>query len=505
MKTKLPFFLFFSLFTFCFMLVTAQPPAWEDYAQRRRLYPEDKYFTGFGESRVGKDENQDEKFKIAKSDAREAATQSIETTVQAKTYHAIEEMDLKIAEEFRHSVSTFSNVTVQGLTVETYYDKKTKSAKAFAWAKKSELAEICLKLYSHQSAQLDAKIREAKSFVFGGQGMKALDAYQECFLMVKEMEKNLVMVIICGGNISGKMPGDCQSEINTDIAAIEQEATSNPDELCQWLACSIRKQLGDNSRTIRLMPFTYKDTKMSSELSARLVVNLEQKLRDKGLSVSVLPPKTKDNDLLLTGVYWEEGDLLSVTAVVRDPGSGKTLASAVNNLPKSWVVNSGISFRPENLEDALIRQKVMTSGELIGGGLLLDIWTNKGNENLLFTEGEIMKLSVRANHECYLRFIYYFADSTKTLLEDGFYISSDQVNKVVTLPSDYKCLPPFGIEVLQVFAQNEPFKPLQLREENGYKIILGNTRSIVSISRAFQKRNDQQLFAEKRLIISTIK
>jgi len=185
--------------------------------------------------------------------------------------------------------------------------------------------------------------------------------------------------------------------------------------------------------------------------------------------------------------------------------TGKTLASAENRIPNSWLTANNLTFKPENFEDAMLRQKVMTKDEIIGGGLLLNVWTNKGDENLMFTEGDTLRISVRVNHECYLRFLYYFTDGTKTLLEDNYYIPGDQVNKVVTIPEKFTCAAPFGAETLQIVAQNEKFKPLQWKESDGYKIILENTESIVSAMRGFKKDSDQKLFAEKRLTITTIK
>jgi hypothetical protein len=509
-----PFSLFpflFSLFTFLFSLfpfpfspLSAQPPSWHDYTERHNRFPASRYFTGFGQIKVEKNENPEEKLKRAKSDAGSEATQTIETTIQTVTYHQVGEMDKRIAEEFRQSVSTFSDVTIQGLRVETFYDKKTRTAEAFAWVKKEDLAGTCFKLFKVQKTQLDAKIKEAKGYQSGGQGTRALETWQDCLPMVRELQKNMVMVIICGGEVDGKMPLEYQSEINTAITAMEQSPVTTAEELCQRLANTLQKQLDQNTLLIRLAPFTFQDTKMASQLSAKLLPVMEQKLTDKGIAVAALATgKSFDNALLLTGVYWEEVNGLSFTVTVHDPASGKAFASAVNTLPLWWLKQNGISWKPENLEEALIRQKVMTKDEITGGGLLLEVWTNKGNENLLFSEGETMKLSVRANHECYLRFIYYFADSTKTLL-DEFYISSDQVNKIVTLPVDYACLSPFGVELLQVAAQNEPFKPLKWRMENGYKFILEDTHDIVSNTRGFQKKTDQQLFTEKRLIITTL-
>jgi hypothetical protein len=369
---------------------------------------------------------------------------------------------------------------------------------------KQALAEAYRKQLALHTSQLESKMDEASKLFSSDQKMKALDVYTSCLPLINEMEEDLVMVMVSGGDVSGKLPGNYQSEINMAIAEIQQNSIGNPDDLCMLLASSLKKQLGDSPQTIRLFPFTYQDTKIASELSARLLNIMEQKLSGQGLSVSTVQANN-NNYLLLSGTYWEEGDFLKFSVVVKDPADGKTLASAENRLPGKWPEANNLSYKPENLEEALQRKKVMSKDEIIGGGLLLDVWTNKGDENILFFEDEKMKLSVRVNHECYLRFIYYLADGTKTLLHDDYFINNDQVNKLVTLPNASVCSPPFGAETLQVAAQTEKFQPLQLKESDGYMFILDDTEAIVSNVRGFKKESDQQLFAEKSLTITTIK
>ena len=497
------------LLTPLFLLLTpssfAQSPAWLDFSQRKLAYPDAEYFTGFGIAKVNKNETMEEKLKTAESYARQGLSESVKVTVQSTAVHQVEEKDRKIADDYKQSVASFSNVSLSGLKTETWFDKKSKTAYAFTWVNKQELADICKNQMNLHTSQLESKLKEANQLFSSGQKQKALDIYNTCFPLVRQMEEDLVMLVTIGKSLGGKLPGDYESQISSAISGIQQNTNLNLDELCQLLAGRLNAQLGKFTQTIRMVPFTYQDSKMASELSARFLNIFEQKLTDQGLSVSSMAGQNAGNSILLSGTYWEEGDYLKFIAVVKNPDNGKTLASAENRIPKSWMLANNLAFKPENFEDAMQRMKVMTKDELIGGGLLLNVWTNKGDENLLFTDGEIMKLSVRVNHECYLRFIYYFADGTKTLLDDNYYISNDQINKVVTLPTDYKCYPPFGAETLQVVAQNEKFQPLQIKDEDGYKIILENTQAIVNTIRGFKKDSDQKLFAEKRLTITTIK
>jgi hypothetical protein len=466
------------------------------------MYPNDRYFTGHSRFSVEKGENPDEKIEKARSGARAEATQTIQTTVRSLSDHKTIELNMKIFEEYRQSVSVFSDLTIQGMTVDVFYDTKKRNAEAFAYIKKRELLESNFKLYQVNSKQLETKITEAERYKAGGQTSRALDAYRHCLPLVRELQQNLVLVIICGGDVTGKFPSDYEAEINAAIVGLENSPVTNLDELCQRLGQTLKKQLAGDNRAILITPFTFEDTRIASPLSGRMMTIMEKQLSGEGLSVTATAGKI-DKNLILTGVYWETNPSLTFTVLVRDPDNGRTVATASHELPISWFTQNGIAWKPENFEDAMIRQKMMTKDEIIGGGLQLDVWTNKGSESLLFNEGEIMKVSVRANHECYLRLIYYLVDGSKTLL-DEFYLNNEQVNKVVTLPTDYRCQWPFGVEMLQVVAQNEKFLPLQLVEKDGYRFITESMLGILSNVRGFVVDSDQKLFAEKRLTITTV-
>ena len=481
-----------------------QPPAWLDFSQRRNIYLESLYFNGFGMIPVGKHDNVEEKLKTAESDARRLLIESIKVTVQSTSAYIVGENNRKIAEEFRQSVASFSDATLTGFKIEPYFDRKHKVACAFAWVNKQALNDDYQKLYHLHRSQVESMLNEAGRFYSNGQKLKALDIYNNCFPLVRQMEADLVMLVTTGNYPEGKSPGDYEEMINSGLSEIRQNNNLDPDDICQLLAGSLKKQLGDPAQMIRIVPFTYRESKLTSEFSGWIFPIFEHKLKEEGINISTMAKQSGDSEFLLSGTYWEEGDYLKCIVLIKNTGNGKTIASAENRMPKSRIETKSISFKPENFEDAMIRQKIMAKDEIIGGGLLLDVWTNKGDENLLFSEGETMKISIRVNHECYLRFIYYFADGTRTLL-DEYYLGSNQVNKVVTLPSDYRCFPPFGAEMLQVVAQNEQFQPLRLKEEDGYKIILDGTQAIVNNSRGFKKDSDQKLYAEKRCTITTTK
>ena len=507
MKAQIVFFLTISFSLFTIRYSHAQTPTWLDSDKRKTLYPNSKFFTGVGEAILNRGESMDENRKAAESDAKQDLIESIQVTVESIAIHKLSEQNQEIRESYRQAVSSFSKIKLPGIKDDTHFDKKKKITYAFAWVSKQELAQYYQDQLDLYASQLETKLSEAQQLYTNGQKQKALEAYQECFPILRQMEEALAMLVTIGIDPEGKLPGTYQTEISENISKISQNANLTLDEMCQLLAGSIKAQLGKNENTLRLVPFTYEDTRMASKLSARFGTLLEAKLVAEGLKMSVLGTEGIQNSLILIGTYWEDevGDYLKFIASVKDLSTGTTLASAENRIPKSWLDAAMISWKPENYEEALSNLKLFTKDEVIGGGLKLDVWTNRGDENLLFREGETMKLFIRVNHECYLRFIYYLADGTKTLLRDNYPIPSDMVNIKVLLIGTFTCDAPFGVETLQVIAQTVKFPRLNTYiDDNGYEIILDDTKEIMRSTRGMKRNNDQLLFGEKRLVITTI-
>jgi len=485
----------------------AQSPSWLDPNKRKIIYPYSKFFTGFGTAYLNKGVSRDENRKAAESDAKQDLIESIRVTVKSIAIHKLSEQNKEIRESYRQAVSSFSKIKLPGIKDETHFDNKKKITYAFAWVSKHKLAEYYQDQLNLNTSRIDRKLLVAKQLFVNSQKQKALEAYQSCFPILRQMEEALTMLVTIGIDPEGKLPGSYEMEINENISKISQNTNLTLDEMCQLLAGSIKAQLGENENTLRLVPFTYQDTRMASELSARFGTLFEAKLVAEGLKVSVVGTEGKQNPFILIGTYWEGevGDYLKFIASVKELSTGTTLASAENRIPKSRLDVAGISWKPENYKEALSNLKIFTKDEVIGGGLKLDVWTNRGDENVLFRERETMKLFIRVNHECYLRFIYYLADGTKTLLLDNYPIPSDMVNFKVPLSYTFTCTPPFGVETLQVIAQTVKFPRLNTYiDDNGYEIILDDTKEIVRSTRGMVRDKNQHLFGEKRLVITTI-
>ena len=209
-------------------------------------------------------------------------------------------------------------------------------------------------------------------------------------------------------------------------------------------------------------------------------------------------------DLISLGTYWDEPDGLKFIMSLRNKSDNRTIASVERIVPDSIIHRSNLDIKPQNFEQAFSDQKQFQKNEVVAGGLLLDVWTSKGVENLLFTKGERMKVYVRVNIPSYIRFIYHLASGQRTLLLSNYYIDETKINKPVEIPFEFECDAPFGAEVLQVFARTEQFEPVATVQSGEYEILKDSLGTFVSATRGMKKAKMGTLQAETRVTLTTV-
>ena len=293
--------------------------------------------------------------------------------------------------------------------------------------------------------------------------------------------------------------------MSTKINKLTKRTNLSIEEAAFYLAKSISVQTKDKSTMISLENFMFENSPMGSLFSLRLKSALEQKLIQLGVRVSA---SIKDeNTLILTGTYWEEPENLKVIALLRDQKSSELISSSECFISIEKINNLAITYLPVDYKNALIKEQLFAKNDVVGGNMNIEIWTNKGEKNLIYTEGDILKLFIRVNKECYVRVVYHLADGQKVLLLDNYYINQDKVNKVYELPYTFECAAPFGIETLQLNAQATAFPSLGIKPEHGYDFITNDLAELIVNTRGFKKvasTNEEELRAEKRLVFTTM-
>jgi hypothetical protein len=487
----------------------AQEPDWVNYEMRKMKYPASTFITGFSKD-VNRNKDPETQFiEQLKIYARTELVEGVQTSILAITTSEVVESNKTFNEYFKKSSVSASNMNIVGLKFQTYYDPKEKTGYVMAFAKKDEVYANYQNLVNQKLTTIKQKLTTVANA--GSDKQISLKALNETFPLFREIEEAQTLMYVLRSSATDEETklnetSELKTQVETKSAQLRNSQTASIEDASLTLAFNVAEQIKSKGQTIRLLNFTYQDTKMGSTFARRLADMLEQNLIQQQITVvrNVVPGTDVSNQLLLTGTYWEEKDQIRIIALVKEMVNNTTMASSEATIPVGWFTTMNISYLPENFTEAYSKMKVFSKDEVQGGGLIVDLYTNKGDDNLIYTEGDILKIYVRANKECYIRVVDYMADGSQVLFVDNYYISSDKVNLVYELPYQFECSSPFGVETIQLSAQSVPFKKLNTRVEDGFEFVVDDLPVILANSRGFKKINDETLKAEKRLTVTTM-
>ena len=499
-------FLYFTFYTLPFSF--SQSPAWVNYETRVQQYPAGKYLTAFTSQIVRKTDNPEDVKRMLLDNARTRLVESISISIRSAATLNVENRNTKTLEIFKQASASVSQADLTGLKSEEYYDARKKEAYAFVWLNKAYYLTTLKNSLALASEQFTGQLESAQKFAAAGNKEAALKIYYNSMGDIREMEGKLAIILALGSEASANQVSELETRIIKGISDLQSSPHGTLEELCLFLADALKQQLSstDRQKMIRAGSFTWMDTRMGSDFAVQLQSTLKTRLVSEGLNVSASesPAGNGNGNLTLSCTCWPAGTSLKVIANICDEGSGKILASAENFLPHSWLDERKIAYLPPNYQSALALDKELATGEMAGEGLVIKLWTNKGNGNPVFLKDEIMKVWVQVNQPCFVRLIYYLADGSRVLLLDSWYLDEEKINQPYELPSSFRCTAPFGAEVLQMVAQTEQFQPLVVKSEGGYDFISDSDQQIIATTRGMKKEKPALLIAEKRVNITTI-
>lgn len=487
----------------------SQVPEWTSLQNRNFKFPQESYLTGYSENKNTQNMDQVEFLNRLKSYAQTELIQSVQLRIESASAMSTLETNGNFSELFKMSSVSTSGMTINGINFETYYDKRSKMGYVMALAKRKNVLESYLGQVKQIKSSIEQKLELAKKIE--GQQTKQLKELHNCFPEFRNAEEAQSIIYALNPNIneSDLLLNEFKSlkiDVENFKATLEKSSATNITEAASMIALAIKNQIPDTIKSSRLLNLSYEDSKMGSTFSRRFSSTLEQKLSTEtnlAIITDVTAAEQTSNNII-TGTYWQEGDAIRIILVLKNTTNNQTLASAETKLEKAWLKANNINFEPENFKEAYANARRFKTDEISGGGLIAEIWSNKGDENLIYTKGELLKLFVRVNKECYIRVIYHLADGSRVLLIDNYYIGSDKVNMVYEIPEEFECSDPFGVETLQLNAQTVVFDPLHITKEYGYDFITESLDAILINTRGFKKKTDKVLKAERRMIITTM-
>lgn len=492
-------------------LTFAQLPTWTNSNQRNMKYPKARFITGYAVYKNQDNLTQEVFLEKLKGYAQKDLVNGVRTTIETASVLNSQEVNGQMNELFMVSSVSTAGMSIAGIKFETHYEKKGKTGYAFAYANRQEVFSYYINLLKQDIAKVQQKYETAMGLK--NQQSNQIKELNGCYPIFRNIEESQSILFalkpaITDEELKFEIVKEISREVESLKASLQNTEATNINEAASLLALALKDQVSEDLKTARLQNLSYQDTKMGSSFSRRFSSTLEQKLSsESGINIvaNVSNNSQAQVNNLLTGTYWEEGENIRIIVVLKDIVANKTLASAEAKLSIAWLNNNGVNYKPENFQQAYSTMKAFKTNEVGGGGLSAEIWTNKGDENLIYQEGDLLKLFVRVNRESYIRVIYHMADGSRVLLVNNYYISSDKVNKVYELPFEFECAEPFGVETLQLNAQTKEFDALNVTEQYGYDFISDGLPQILVNTRGFKKVTNDVLKAEKRVIITTMR
>lgn len=536
-KTWVFFLLVISLFLTLTVVQAKDAPDWVKNFGKSRKYPEIRYLVGFG-SAVGKGP---EASQIAQDNARADISRKIVVKVESLFATVTEEKNKRFSQYASSITQSSTVIQLMGLQTEVYVDDNRRNPATYvlAYISRTKLVSI----YKEKSSKLRDEIKRIIAAALedekNSKTEEAVTKYLSLYPLYEELKEAETILVVAKQLSSLDSAFDelakidetktekkptlmSQAEVSNRIGQLLRQSMKSVDDVARTVVFQIAKHVKEPEGRVLVTPFTYQDTKMSStfawyfrqaletefgQIGKWSAVNQTRDFKPKSTQITRDLAKASGAEWLLSGTYWEQEEKIKLLTNLRDINTGKPLAGASVVFDKELLKSASLGFKPLNFNSALMEQQAFAEGEFQSGQLQVEVWTNKGSENLLLTEGETMNVNVRVNRESHIRLLYILADGRRTLLYDDYFIGQSMVNRVVKVPEEFVCVPPFGAEMLICLASTAPFEKVETVKEGGYLFLKEVPPKVAAKKlRGFQKKEKTESYqAETKIVITTMK
>ena len=522
--------LFFLVSPFLITIQAGKQPDWVvNYGQSDK-YDEQVYLTGFGEALGISRESKE----IAQENARADLSQKVLVKIDSTVSNYQLEDGEETLQQFSTVTQSSSELQVMGLETLTYVRDSRKNPMSFAlvYIERKKLA----KLYQAEKKHLTSQILQLITLAENQDNPKYTSVqyyYQTWPLLDKLAEVQTILLSVSGTRIFSDLASQDladqplilnKSQINRRIQQLSLHSIDNLDDVAGAIQFQLYQQFDLQHQQLLVQPFFYQDTRLSSRFARYFKQLLEGKLENsiqphrefqaKSVNYEKDMAVSADADYIITGSYWEKEDNIQILAFCRSVQTGEIRASANVDF-KRGMLKSNLNLKPDNFEKIMSQQLAFEQKVIDSGQLKLEVWTDRGKNALLYSQGELMKIYLRTNRPCYVRLLYILANGQKTLLVDNLQINLESVNRPLLvndlLEIDFECTSPFGAEMIIGVARNYPFDTIETTERDGYIFIdTDNPKHLANITRGTKgfkrrKRNDESIQqTETKLILTTV-
>ena len=516
------FFFLLTVFTTIFIAsASSSVPNWVLFELKK--YPLDTYLF-----QVGMSQNiaKSEAFKAATAEAHKKAAKRILEKVVGIIYankhnlahDMVEEHYSAVLEDYCSQRRENPALTLEGLSVRNLsvdMARTDKETYAFVYIQRDALKAIYAKHADRLQEEIQRQLEIARIFEGQLDVQSAVRTYLRTYPLYESLKEAEIIQI--GAEYSpdsrtafrklataATRTSDTlwsHRQVIRHVEELTKEVIVSFEDVCRAIDSQLSQQVLSLSGSVAVHPLIYEDSEMPSPLAVAFTSFFQKNLkwtvidwmRDFENTQYDLDHINRDFPWRLSPTCWENGDEVTIRAILRDVHTGEFLASAVVRYLKSQQ-RDALTYKPRGYEGVMVEKEtfkpryyvaepvqspdkagtpeVLTEHSLsLIGGLEVDVWTGQGHNHVYYTEGDSVKIFARVNQPAYLRMLYTLADQRRTLLIDNFYIGPSQVNSPVAI-GNFRCVPPLGTEFLFVAARTEEFPEIQTRQEDGYRFLV---------------------------------
>jgi len=458
-------------------------PDWVATHGRSAAYPSARYLTGFGMSTEDRRTPQTEKIAYAKNAAYGDLIASMSVKVSSasilNTFSQVVKGDEQLVDEYKSRVVATSALRLDGVKFQVHTGRRGGPAHALAYLDKARARTHYAEKFAAKMKTLAKLQGEGNEQLAARKVSLARSTYLQCDKVVAEIEEIImVLELLEGSNPVSEQDLSQILGVKSRSKELWEKIADSLEEAAEQLAMKIALQNPGRGK-VQVNALMLEDSYQYSQFSSRFRTIMERQINKHArlspmlLSELDFTPKSANvsrhrlaangADFLLSGSYFIKGDLIHFYVRLSTAAGNEIVASANTRMHKKAV--GKLEVKPRNFLQALEDHHVFSKNQIVGGGLKLEVWTDNGVDGLVLEEYDEVKLYVRVNKPCYIRFIYHLANGARVVPDKlfmNYHIGEDKVNKVVTLPTTFSVCAPFGSETMQFFASIEEFPGLPL-------------------------------------------
>lgn len=472
-------------------------PEWLKHSHRENNYPKNEYYQGFVSRSYTPEENRLEVENEVVSQSRIRMAESIRVYISSKSTATLSNINSESEERFEQQSITRTELDASGLETLTYFDERKKIAYAFSFIRKRKLQSSYYKQLKERMIAIRGRIdnyrHKKPSYTVLIELLDDLDQVKSIQnTLLSTGMNNSTVLMINQWNQRKDWVNDLLDEMKeTESIGLEKAVIFIRDGLVDDITS---RSLTD----LRINRMTYKNTGIASELSVVFGDYFEDAMAKR---FSVVADKS---DWVVNSTYWPLNDKVKITTTIHQEDGGelvKLIASTSVKVERSIIDELGIDYQPLKSEEDVEEYRIITQSQP-EGEIIVALATQKGNQSSVFMEGETLKLMTKVSRPSYIQLINVWADGSKLLLLDNYYVDVSQVNRFIELPFEWETACPCGVEYIYVMASPDPHSIPSTTDQDGF-LFIDDPLSDVVKERGF-KRIAGEGVSEGSLILTTV-